>query len=1299
MLTIFKLTRSTSTLLVIGCFFLFNTQKAFNGAFGCNIDALDSRSSSNTIAHPDNDTWVLCHMFGAIGDLSSNYNWFSTDNPNPCTNGSSNWTFITCNEEDRVIGLGNFETVGSNNDNITQIINTTYWPQKIQSIVIDNDNFLGGELHFDNLPNTTQTVMISSKSDWSNFTINVSQFPDLVRCTNLTTFRLDDIYLFGENSHIRLINSLPINLQNFELHSKSTYRFLWTLDKFPNFTHFGQLEILDISGCDIIDTDSFVSTILPPNIKTLYGDYNRLTGKLDFSSLLQNRNNETSLKRVIVDGNQFSIVNFIGIDEITEMGLDQGMICDPKGYFMHKDDEIGNPNFTISDSNRCEIGNRYRQGYCTGITECFNSYCLCFTIPNDWQPAFNDFYTISLTIVLVTLAVTSIAFANLNCFNFDLIYLKLVSIQVILVMIAWFWLTLILGPNIPEKTADGFVTGAAEIVIVYWLFVLYPLSIMLGTMTSFSNFYFMKKFNLVTKVKIDNKYKDLIESDTVHGCDYFVVGPNALDCSKNDYWKLVIKNNNWLMYKCNRKRRVFTALTSSLSFTMCQLFYVWWIWILLILLVTFSLCCNWLDSERTMNSFFGFWVLLLVLLGIKMILMIGSPFARYHFWLADFALIMMNISIQYITINGGADDHRFSSIRNFLFKTGDYYGGVDELNTGKQGTVLTYMNGVQRVISVWCMTLFCLVSTILYIKCNRRAKIKDSPIFQLNVTVVSLFTGLLDYLTDILVIMYWIYHRWYVYAAFEVSFIVFGQVAATYLIQDVPYYVNFNYGNASNKNPDDTRKASSMCNVLKTIIFGLGFSRIYHSVKHWDNKLIEYEYKWCKLWELMFESIPSVVLSTYVAFIDTSSSTNDSLNPSVIISMVFSFINITNTIVVIFSKDQNNNNNNNNNTNKNRNTNADTDTQKHDTIVVPTSHFSLSVENDEKIAAHIINIDLQVATLKRNNPDPNQKDQNDQDHVRTNDMDHEQKERSANNCNTAPSQNRSLLQLPSDLWVFDTTTNEVTFFAEEKKQPSRTNNTTIARKTCDTIWCKTQCKRFCYFLFHFDAKIQNFMIWLFLTTDLFLRVLSVLSVIMVLNYAFLGQEAISNDAINLIQSSVAGDHDSTLNGDLNSFILRSFYATTLNLLFLMYVLIIEYLLFGFMLTNHSSFNVNQGKIDRCGSVSDDGANYHQSGDDNVNIQKIAILKRSIRSKYFVVGLFSNCFYFLLTIGVEYIPRMIDKQVFFKCQFYRTILSVFFLCCHVLANLWLDVFVLELYLGAVILVLFHCISLWSVKIRV
>lgn len=50
-----------------------------------------------------NDTWVLYNMMKNVQELTHEYGWFDPNNANPC-----DWTFVTCNTNDRIIGLGTF---------------------------------------------------------------------------------------------------------------------------------------------------------------------------------------------------------------------------------------------------------------------------------------------------------------------------------------------------------------------------------------------------------------------------------------------------------------------------------------------------------------------------------------------------------------------------------------------------------------------------------------------------------------------------------------------------------------------------------------------------------------------------------------------------------------------------------------------------------------------------------------------------------------------------------------------------------------------------------------------------------------------------------------------------------------------------------------------------------------------------------------------------------------------------------------------------------------------------------------
>ena len=117
-------------------------------------------------------------MFGDITQLYQDSNWFSYDAPNPCNH---SWEFTECTHDEkqnkyRVSSIGGFNKVGE----ITQLINTTYWPQKLTQFDCHTAYF-GGILNFDNISNETIKIRIfkcnqlkinlTNMRDLSNFNI------------------------------------------------------------------------------------------------------------------------------------------------------------------------------------------------------------------------------------------------------------------------------------------------------------------------------------------------------------------------------------------------------------------------------------------------------------------------------------------------------------------------------------------------------------------------------------------------------------------------------------------------------------------------------------------------------------------------------------------------------------------------------------------------------------------------------------------------------------------------------------------------------------------------------------------------------------------------------------------------------------------------------------------------------------------------------------------------------------------------------------------------------------------------
>ena len=85
-----------------------------------------------------------------------------------------------------------------------------------------------------------------------------------------------------------------------------------------------------------------------------------------------------------------------------------------------------------------------------------------------------------------------------------------------------------------------------------------------------------------------------------------------------------------------------------------------------------------------------------------------------------------------------------------------------------------------------------------------------------------------------------------------------------------------------------------------------GIGKIYFSIIPWNNnETLKSRYKMCKIWEMLFESMPSVGLSSYAILVNSIGYNGyNARNTSVLVSMLFSFINITNTIVNLLETDK-----------------------------------------------------------------------------------------------------------------------------------------------------------------------------------------------------------------------------------------------------------------------------------------------------------------------------------------------------------------------------------------------------------
>lgn len=773
---------------------------------------------------------------------------------------------------------------------------------------------------------------------------------------------------------------------------------------------------------------------------------------------------------------------------------------------------------------------------CVGVASCFSG-CWCIQTRDDWSPALNDFYTLSAALVLVLITSTSIAFST--SWN-QLIYLKLISLAMIFLTIFWFLITMIWDHDTFETTY----INCSIFFAAYTVAILYPSTLLLPLCEDFHNFFFLKKFKLAKRVLIENEYAHLITQNSIpaDGPWYVMIKPFATN--NNPYPKYIMyfkSSHDQCVHVCGHKCDIFrfSRMIAAICILMIYFGIAFFVVIYLFVISTSVMIYEYKYEIPQIVV-----IVVFVSAGVVWaILAITSEFGRFHF--VCFELVAGGIcfvvfELMYLQFENGETID--SPLVNYLFLSNKYFGIIDELHVGKQGTTISILDRIWSTTCWWLMVLFCFTSTVLYIKHNRKSHIKGTYMHQLNITMSGTITGILDYLTDILLIMYWVFRGYYVYATIETFFVIIAQIASFYLIDEAKLYLNMNDNvninfsiRSNNKSTKCTRNFA-----LRNVLLCLGFGRIYYNVKNWNNsKVIEYEYKWSKLLELMFETMPSVMLSAYATIIE-----GKKVSASIIVSIFFSFLHMTNSIVVILNQDR---------------------------IANPakSSDNSNNNNNNENVWKNIV-----------------------QNH-------------SSQNSEVSQTQLDSVI--PEQLWVTDPKTGETMFFAEVE-MPKRVKLNKMQK-------FGKYLKKIHNFCVKFDTKIENFVIWFFLTSDVFLNILSLLSIVIFINYLFINDTDTST--INLINVGL-----NNIDGII--------YATLINLIFLVLVMIKEYLMLKSMISQNNNFE--------------------------------------LLFKYCFVGIFSNSLYFLVTIGLKYLPKSIDNQIFLHNQKWRITIAFIFILIQLVCNL-------------------------------
>ena len=659
------------------------------------------------------------------------------------------------------------------------------------------------------------------------------------------------------------------------------------------------------------------------------------------------------------------------------------------------------------------------------------------------------------------------------------------------------------------------------------------------------------------------------------------------------------------------------------------------------------------------NSYTYSWFLDSKLIVIEIIFTISciyflfvSPIARYTML---FMLIWVAIGV------------------NIQINTIENYNGMDILRNYIEDALFVD----EAILYLWSTILFSLITIVLYVKLNHKRKDKSGSMYQLNQTIGGIFAALFDYATDLVVIIFWWNSQFYMFAIFEILFIFIAQLVIAVNINNIyiiDEHVNNNGSKQNNNNNNDNKNCHNNNNKSGKIpyfvrcLFCLGFGRLYFSIIAWnENELIKSQYKMCKIWEMLFESMPSVALSTYALLVNSINDKNSN-NTSVLLSMFFSFINMTNTIVNIIdtdtynnSKNNNSNNNSNNNISNDRNSNncnindnaemlasihdinnnnnnkVRNDIQLVEPNNTPETDTSLTMPIDSDTSVDIIlhndcteTGDSKVCNRETDNPNNNKVQV-----VCENILEYDSNLDDIKNESLISFQNQQELQNKKiSYWFVHHKTNKVTFFKEQKYISNNDKKRNTSKK-----------EKYCHFSYQFFKsmirfefiKINNIMLWILLTSDLFIKILSLILIILMINYN--NSNYSNNNVVNNI------------------------ICCGLTTIFLLFILIVEYFCLKFLLSteNNCDCDCNIHAINSNGDICNKCiCDYINNIDGKPN--------KTLIFQYIFVNTFTISYYTLIIIGTKYIPKLVDKKkTLIKYQSFKLLLCLAFVGIFLLAQ--------------------------------
>eukprot|EP01083_Nonionella_stella_P036912 100689_1 len=127
------------------------------------------------------------------------------------------------------------------------------------------------------------------------------------------------------------------------------------------------------------------------------------------------------------------------------------------------------------------------------------------------------------------------------------------------------------------------------------------------------------------------------------------------------------------------------------------------------------------------------------------------------------------------------------------------------------------------------------------------------------------FLSIFDITTDLTVMVLWIKGGLYFWTVMQLTFIFLGTIYSAFYIDDY-YFIADDMTKSEDKKTKESERAKRLFWGRMLTFIGLG--RVYHSILGWDearNKDMEISDRVLKVWEMIFESFPSIVLQTWIS--------------------------------------------------------------------------------------------------------------------------------------------------------------------------------------------------------------------------------------------------------------------------------------------------------------------------------------------------------------------------------------------------------------------------------------------------